>query len=116
MKGIAFRFAGCVIAMPVAAWLLPGVHTANAEAAWVAGVLLGGIYLVLRPIAKLLLTPLNCLSFGILGFLVDAAFVLLAAEGMTGFRVDGFLWALATSLIVSALREALGHLAEGRRR
>lgn len=112
MTGTLFRFIGCVIAMPVAAWLLPGVHTADAQTAWMAGALLGVIYLLLRPIAKLLISPLNCLSFGILGFVVDVAFVLLAARWMTGFQVDGFWWAAATSIIVAVLREGCGKLAK----
>jgi Predicted membrane protein len=112
MRGMVFRFCGCVVAMPIAAWLLPGVHTANPEVAWIAGALLGIIYLVLRPIAKLLLTPFNCLTFGIMGFVVDVLFVRLAAQWAPDFDIDGFWWAVATSLIVSALRESVGKLGE----
>jgi putative membrane protein len=113
MKGIAFRFCGCVVAMPLCAWLLPGVHAADPTSAWIMGIALGVIYLLLRPLAKLLLTPFNCLTFGLLGFVVDAALVLLAARWMAGFAIDGFLWALAASLVVALLREGLGKLAEG---
>ncbi len=112
--GVLYRFCGCVVAMPIAAWLLPGVHTVNAETAWIAGVILGLIYLILRPIAKLILSPLNCLSFGILGFVVDTLFVQLTSSWLPGFAVDSFLWAMAASAIVAVLREGAGSLA-GRR-
>ncbi len=111
MMGVVYRFCGCVVAMPVAAYILPGVHTANAQTAWFAGLMLGVIYLILRPIAKLVLTPLNCLSFGVLGFVVDALFVRLAASWMPGFQVDSFLWACAASVIVALAREGAGRLA-----
>ena len=111
MKGAMYRFCGCVVSMPVAAWLLPGVHTANAETAWVAGLFLGLIYLILRPLAKLILLPFNCLTFGILGFVIDVLLVQLAAWWMPGFLIDGFLWAVLVAVIVSFLREGAGSLA-----
>lgn len=112
MTAIIFRFAGCVLAMPLAAWLLPGVQTVNPETAWIAGMMLGALYLVVRPIARLIMTPLNCLTIGILGFVVDALFVQLAASWLSGFEVDGFGWALLTALITSVLRELMGSLAK----
>lgn len=104
------RFCGTVIALPLAAWVLPGVHAVSQEMAWIAGVLLGILYLVLRPLAKLILSPLNCLSFGLLGFLIDAGFVMLTSNWMIGFTVDGFLWAVVTALLVTIVREGAGKL------
>jgi putative membrane protein len=113
MKGMAFRFCGCVVAMPLCAWLLPGVHATDPTSAWMMGIVLGLLYLLLRPIAKLILTPFNCLTFGLLGFVVDALLVQLAARQMDSFSIDSFWWALAASLVVTLLRESLGKLAEG---
>ena len=112
MKNASFRFIACVVAMPLAAFLLPGVHTADPETAWIAGLLLGLLYLILRPLAKLLLLPFHCLTLGIFGFVVDALLVQLAAWWMPGFMIDSFLWALLVSLVVSLLREAAGRLAK----
>ena len=111
MKGAMFRFCGCVAAMPIAAFFLPGVHTADARTAWIAGAFLGFIYLVLRPIAKLILLPFTCFTFGILGFVVDVLLVRLAAQWMPGFEIDGFWWALLAAIVVSLLREGAGTLA-----
>lgn len=116
MSGVLLRFCGTVVSVPLAVWLLPGVEAANNEIAWIAGVLLGIIYLVLRPLAKLLLSPFNCLTFGIVGFIVDAGLVLLAARVIPGFWVASFWWALAVSLVVMVLREGLGKLADPPRR
>ncbi|MCL1795695.1 MAG: phage holin family protein [Clostridia bacterium] len=112
--GILFRFCGCLLAMPLAAELLPGVHTAAAETAWIAGGALGLLYLFVRPIARLLISPLNCLSIGVLGFVIDTLFVQLAAGWLTGFKIDSFGWALLTALLTSILREVMGKLAEKR--
>lgn len=112
MLGFMLRFCGCVLAMPAAAWLLPGVHAATPEAAWIAGALLGCLYLFVRPILRLLITPLNCLSVGILGFIIDALFVQLAASWLTGFTIESFLWALGAALVTSILRELMGKLGD----
>lgn len=115
MTGVVFRFCATVVSMPLAAWLLPGVHAANSQIAWIAGVLLGILYLLLRPLAKLLLSPFNCLTFGIVGFLVDVGFVGLAARWMPGFTIDGFWWTVLVSLVVSVLREFIGRMADAGR-
>ncbi len=116
MSGILLRFCGCVVAMPVAAWLLPGVTTADPETAWIAGVFLGVLYLIARPVLRLILTPFNCLTLGLAGIVIDAAFVMLAAEWLPGFAIESFWWALATAVLVSLLREGLGSLGKKRRR
>ena len=110
MKGIIARFLGCVVAMPIAAAALPGVHTMNGEAAWLAGLLLGVAYLLLRPLVRLLLSPLNCLTLGLIGFIFDVGLIHFVADQTVGYRVDGFLWAVATSIVVSICREAMGAL------
>ncbi len=113
--GVLMRFLACVIAMPVSAWLLPGVHAASNEAALLAGLLLGVVYLVVRPLVKLIVSPFNCLTFGIIGFVVDVLFVQFFAGRMAGFTVDSFWWAAAASIVVSVLREVMGKLG-GRKR
>lgn len=110
MLGIIARFFGCVVAMPIAAAVLPGVHTASADAAWMAGLLLGVTYLILRPIVKFFISPLNCLTLGLIGFIVDALLIQLAANQTVGFQVDDLLWAIATALLVSICRETMGAL------
>lgn len=109
MTGALFRFCGTMAAIPLAAWLLPGVH-ASMEAAWIAGVLLAFLFLIARPLFKLLLSPFNCLTFGLVGILLDIGLVGLAARWMPGVTIDGYLWTAATALIVIALREMLGRL------
>lgn len=114
MSGVLFRLCATIISMPLAAWLLPGVHAESPEASWAAGIFLGVIYLLARPLAKLLLAPFHCLTFGLVGFVLDALLVMLATHMIGGFTIDGFLWAFVAALIVLVLREVLGRLADNR--
>lgn len=93
-----------IAAVYLSVQVLPGVTAAGDETAIAAGVLLAVMYLLLRPIARLLTKPLGCLTFGLIGTVVDAALVLLAARLIPGFAVAGFVWAAAVALVINFLR------------
>jgi len=116
MTGIALRFFACMISVPLAAWLLPGVHVQAAEAAWIAGALLATVYLLIRPLLRLLLSALNCLLLGVLGIFTDSALVLLCAHLLEGFSVDGILWAGAAALMIGVLRTGADFLTEKKKK
>lgn len=109
------RFCGTVLAMPLAAWLLPGVEAQDPHSAWVAGILLGLLYLLLRPLVKLVLSPLNCLTMGIIGFLADMGLLYLATDWLEGFHIQGLSWLALTCGLVTVLREILGGLSRASR-
>lgn len=113
MTGAMFRFCGTMVSIPLAAWLFPGVWAESYTTAWIAGVLLAFVFLLLRPLVKLLLSPFNCLTFGLVGLLADVGLVYLIAEWMPGIHINGFAWIAATAVLVMLLREGLGRLAGG---
>ena len=100
-------------------WILQQFRLAAAEAGpwygWlVAVVVMGLVNALIRPIASLLTAPLNCLTFGIIGFLVNALMfwlvpVIMEALGMPIFEV-GFLGALLGSLLVGAIGGLLSNV------
>jgi len=109
MRGMVFRFLACVGAIPLCVYLLPGVTATDYTYAVYAGAVLGVIYITLRPIAKLLLGVFNLFTLGLLYVLLDAWLVQLCSWAMLDkFHVDGFLWALATALIVNVARGLFG--------
>ena len=111
MKRAALRVIACAGAVPLAAYLLDGVHVANYEVAVVVGALLAVIYLILRPLARLLLGAFNFFTLGVLYVALDAWLVMLAAYLSGGLLVvDGFGWALGTALIVNILGYLTGKL------
>ncbi len=50
-------------------------------------------------------------THGILGFVVDAAVIMLASMFLEGFKVKGFLWALGLALILSILNGIMYNVA-----
>lgn len=110
MKGVWLRFLGTAAALPLAAWVLPGVQASSAQLALLAGLVLAALYLVIRPIAKLIAAPIDLFSFGIVGVLVDTGLVGLTAAMFGGLRIAGFWWTVAVAGIVCLLRMVFGRI------
>lgn len=100
------------LAILVTAYVLPGVHIASIFTALVTAVVLGIINSILKPILLLLTLPINILTLGLLTFIINALLVLLAAQIVPGFHVDGFWWALAFSIVLSIINSFLGNLSK----
>lgn len=89
------------IAIIVAAWLLPGVHITGPFPALVAGIILGFVNAIVRPILFLLTLPFTLVTLGLFIFVLNAICFALTAWLVPGFSVDGFWWALLGALLVS---------------
>jgi putative membrane protein len=82
--------------------------TAHAWYSWFIAVLIMALVnALIRPVARLLTAPLNCLTFGIMGIVVNAVMfwlvpVIMDAAGFPVFRVS-VLGALAGSVMVGLL-------------
>lgn len=100
------------LAIIVTAYLLPGVHIESFVTALVAAVVLGIINSIIKPVLLLLTLPLNFLSLGLFTFVINAFLVMLATKFVPGFVVDGFLWALAFSIVLSLVNSVLNNLSK----
>jgi putative membrane protein len=98
-------------ALLVAAWLVPGVQITGLGAAIVAGLLLGIVNALVRPILLLLTLPFTLLTLGLFIFIVNAICFALTAALVPGFRISGFFAALVGSIVVSIVSWILNSLA-----
>ena len=64
----------------------------------------------IRPIVKLVTLPLNCLTLGLLGFVINALMFWLVSALDIGLHVGGFLPALFGSVVMSLISGLLGTL------
>ncbi len=89
-------------AVAVTAWLLPGIHIEDNfwTAVWVA-IALSALNAFVRPILVVLTIPATILTLGLFMLVVNGIIVYLADWFITGFYVDGFLWAILFSIIVA---------------
>ncbi len=85
-------------AVAIAAGLLPGVEFRGFTALILATVVLGIINTLIKPVVSLITLPINIITLGVFGLVVNAFFILLASNLVEGFVVNGFWWALAFSV------------------
>lgn len=93
-----------------AAYILPGVEVESFTTALVAGIVLGIINAVLRPVLLILTLPINVMTLGLFTFVLNAILILLAANIVPGFHVNGFIPALILSLTLALINFFLNSL------
>ena len=71
----------------------------------------GAVRLVSFTLLLLLTLPLNILTLGLLTFVINALLIMVTSALVPGFAVEGFLWALLFSLVLSLVSFMLGILA-----
>src|SRR5262252_5977168 len=89
---LLIRWAIMIVALVVAAWLVPGIQvSSNAFSAFAAmAILLGLVNAVLRPILKLLSCPLILLTLGLFVLVINAFTLWLASQIAVNFLHVGF--------------------------
>lgn len=83
------------------AYLLPGVHVSDYWAALLVAALVSFSNLFIRPILILFTIPITVITLGLFLLVINAGIILAVDYFVEDFRVDGFWWALAFSLILS---------------
>jgi putative membrane protein len=98
----------------ITAWLLGGVHIGEPRYlnALMVAFVLSLLNSFIKPILVYTSIPVTIFSFGFFLLVINAAIILLASNIVDGFKVDGFWWALAFSVILSivtAILDAIGN-------
>lgn len=89
------------VAVSCAAYLIPGLSISGWPAALIAGIVLGLVNAVIRPVLVLLTLPFTLLTLGLFIFVVNAICLALTAWFVPGFGIGGFVPALLGALVVS---------------
>ncbi|MEA3180135.1 MAG: putative rane protein [Gammaproteobacteria bacterium] len=101
MTGFILRACISALGLWLATWLVSGIRIDDASTIVLAGVLLGVVNAIIRPIAIILTLPLTILTLGLFLLVVNTAMVGLVAAMLPGFHIFGGFWsALATAVIV----------------
>lgn len=110
MIGILLRTAIIGLGIWVAAFLLPGISTADTRALIWAAIALGLINAFVRPILVILTLPVTVLTLGLFLLILNAAMLNLAGWFVDGFEVLGFWNALFGAVVISVISGICSHL------
>lgn len=101
MPGFLLRAAVVALGLWVATVWVRGVHIDSPSTLLLAGVLLGVVNAIVRPIAIVLTLPMTIATLGLFLFVINAGMVALVAWMLPGMHVAGFWSAMWTAIIVS---------------
>ena len=101
--GFLLRVLVNALAIMLAAAVVPGIRVDSVLAALTAGLVLGLINAVVRPLLLLLTLPITLLTLGLFLFVLNGLCFWLVAAIVGGFHVSGFWTAVFGALVVSAV-------------
>jgi putative membrane protein len=99
--GFVIRVLINALAIYLVAEIVPGITVDSVVAALGAGLVLGLINAVVRPILVVLTLPVTLLSLGLFLFVLNAFCLWLTSVLVKGFEVHGFWAALFGALLIS---------------
>ena len=103
------------VAIGLTAWLLPGVDVDGGfgTLVWIAAIF-GLVNAVIGTIVRVLTLPLTVLTLGLFALVINALMLLLTDWLLDELEVDGFLTALAASLLISVFSSIMQLIVFGR--
>ncbi|MDQ0595161.1 putative membrane protein [Chryseobacterium ginsenosidimutans] len=81
--------------------ILPGVNFTGFGGAIIFAIVLGILNLIVKPILNLFGLPLTIITLGLFALVINALIILIADYFIDSMQVDGFLWALIFSILLS---------------
>jgi len=101
MTGFILRACITALGLWLATRVVSGIRIDDPTTIVVAGLLLGVVNAIVRPIAILLTLPLTILSLGLFLLVINTAMVGLVAAMLPGFHIFGGFWsAFGTAFVV----------------
>ena len=100
MQGFVVRLALNVLGLWLATAIVPGLRIEGVASFFVAGLLLGIVNAVVRPVVVLLTLPFTVLTLGLFILVINAAMLGLVSWLVKGFDLDGFGAAFLGAIVV----------------
>jgi putative membrane protein len=111
--GFLIRLLVSALAAMLTAYLLPGVRLDNFVTALLLALVLALLNMLVKPILVILTLPATILTLGLFLFVINALIILLATKLVSGFKVDGFWWALLFSVVMTVINSIMLSIAGG---
>jgi putative membrane protein len=96
------------VAVLIVQYILPGVVVKDFWTALVVAALIALLNMTVKPLLIILTIPITVLTLGLFLLAINAILILLTAELVPGFSIDGFWWALLFSILLSLVNSLLG--------
>jgi len=91
------------VALLAVAYLLPGILVASFGSAMLAALVLGLLNALVKPVLVLLTLPITIVTLGLFLLVLNALVFWLAGSVLSGFKVEGFWWAVIGAILYSVI-------------
>ncbi len=91
MKSLVRAIITTILSILILSWLLPAVSVTNTVTLVLAGIVLAVLNTFVRPLLKVLLLPINVLTLGLFGWLINILMIYLAMWLVPGFSIEPIL-------------------------
>lgn len=115
MKNWIMRWVVNALALAIVAHLNIGVRYDSISGLLVATVAIGLANSVVRPVLGFFTMPLNCLTFGLFGYVLTFLLFYIVGQLVPGFHVTSALGAVLGSLLLGIVSGVLSHFLVDRR-
>jgi len=105
------RLLVSALAAMLTAYLLPGVKIDNFITALILALVLAILNVLVKPVLIILTLPVTVVTLGLFLLVINAIIILFAAKLVSGFKVDGFWWALLFSIVMTIINSFMHGLA-----
>lgn len=100
---LLIRWAINTIAIVTATYVLPAVTLSSWKSALIAGLLLGILNTLVRPIFRLLTLPINIATLGLFMLITNGLILKILDWLMDGLEIKGFFWAIVAAAIIAVI-------------
>ena len=101
MKKLILTWLLMALAIMFVAWLVPGISITGIKAALIVVIIMALVNALIKPILTFISLPLNILTLGLFGIIINALLFMLVAKFAPGFEIDGFWSALIGAVAAS---------------
>lgn len=108
---LILRWVLFALAIMLIGWLIPGINVASFVAALIMTAVIALINIFIRPLIEFISLPINYLTLGLFGLIINTLLFMLAGYFVSGISIDGFLSALLGSLLLSILGVVIDRIA-----
>ncbi len=108
MVKFLIRALAAVVGFWIASKVLHGVRVTNTESLLLAGVLLGLVNALVRPVLVILTLPLTILTLGLFLLVINGVTVWIVTRFVHGVHIHGSLHYILTALIISITSWVVG--------
>jgi putative membrane protein len=104
---LILRILLSAVAVVILSKVLPNVSVDSYTTAIIVAIVLSLLNFIVKPILVILTLPVTIVTLGLFLLVINAIIILLASNFITGFTVNGVLWAIIFSLLLSLLQSIL---------